>query len=477
MNFDHAKLKVFILPLLSAAGALLLISLFGHLSFHIEALQFRVGVQLSETGYTRVEIPPLGTVKAHTHATPVLISLRLENIDLATLQRFLEQPPARDELINQGTVALRRAAVFFILKILGLALLGSALTVLLAREKNPRQYITGLLAGFLLTGTLLAGTYATYNQEAFRNPQYSGVLRAAPWMVSMAQETLGKIETLGDQLEQVATGLNQLYTQVGQLQPLDGEENELKVLHVSDLHNNPAGMDFILRVAELFNVDMIIDTGDISDFGSPLETLLLDRVGQLDVPYLFVAGNHDSPAIVDKMSTLPNVTVVNGLLEINGLLFYGVPDPSAALNSVLPPDLSAIPRLVVQVKNKLVQLPRQPDVLLVHNDKVAHALAGTVPLILCGHSHQLKVENRPPSVLINAGTSGAAGLRGLQAVRIPYTVVLLHFRQENGGGQLVAADALSVTSPGQGFALERKRFDTAEQAVDEDSAISRAPGS
>lgn len=466
MAINLEKAKKITAPALAVAGALLLVSLFGHLNFYIEALQFRISVKFHESGYTQVEIPPLGTVRAHTHATPVLISLRLENIDPQPLQRLLAEPPERDELIDQGKTALRRVAALFMLKLLALAMLGGALGIFLTRTRDPRKYITGLLAGFLLTCSLMLGTYLTYDQSAFRNPQYSGVLRAAPWMVSIAQETLGKIETLGDQLEQVAAGLNQFYAQVDELQPLDQDEGDFKILHISDLHNNPAGMDFILRVAELFGADMIVDTGDISDFGSPLETLLLDRLNGLNVPYLFIAGNHDSPSIVDKMDTIPRVTVVNGLLETNGLVFYGVPDPSSADNSVVPPDLSAIPRLAVQVMDKLEQLPREVDVLLLHNDKIAHSLAGQAPVILFGHNHQLKVETRSQSVLVNAGTSGAAGLRGLQAVRIPYSVVLLHFRTgEEGKLRLVATDSITVIDPEQGFFLERKRFDGGEDAT------------
>ncbi|MCG8402112.1 MAG: metallophosphoesterase family protein [Firmicutes bacterium] len=447
-------------PLLAVTGALLLISLFGNMYFYIEALQFRVSVQLHTTGQTRVEIPPLGTVMAHTHATPVLLSIRLENIDLQPLQKLLDEPPAKNEIIDQGKSVLRRVAALFIMKLLALTLLGAALGVLTTRTRDPRKYITGLAAGFLLVCLLLFGTYLTYDQSAFRKPQYSGVLRAAPWMVSMAQETLGKIETLGEQLEQVAAGLNQLYSRVDELQPLGEEQTELKILHISDLHNNPAGMDFVFKVANLFDVHMIIDTGDISDFGSPLETLLLDRLSHLNIPYLFIPGNHDSPSIIEKMDSIPGVTVVNGLLELNGLVFYGVPDPSSAGNFITPPDLSSVPRLVVGVMDKLEQLPRNVDILLLHNDKMARSLIGTAPVILFGHSHQQRIETKENSILVNAGTSGASGLRGLQTMRASYSVVLLHFRpDESGKPQLVAADAISVANPNQGFALERKRFE------------------
>ncbi|WP_347488004.1 metallophosphoesterase [Desulfoscipio sp. XC116] len=449
---------------LAIAGAILLINLFGHMQFNIEALQFRVTAQINEKGYTEVEIPPLGTVRAHTHTAPLSVSLRLENIDLELIQQLLSNTSGRDEVIEQGKTVLRQVAAIFAVKLLALAALGGALGVFLTRKGSLKKYITGSMAGMLLAGALLATAYYTYNISAFRNPQYSGALRAAPWMVSLAQETFGKIETLSDNLEVIATNLNQLYERVDNLRPLGETTGELKVLHISDLHNNPAGMDFVLRMADLFDADMIIDTGDISDFGTPLETLLLEQLNHIDIPYFFIAGNHDSPAIINKMDQIPNVTVVNGLVEKNGLFFYGMSDPSSAGNTVTPPDLSTIPRLTRQLIDRIDQIAPQVDIALLHNDKMARSLAGHVPVILFGHNHRMAITQQEGSILINAGTSGAAGLRGLQTTQIPYSVVLLHFLpDERGQKRLVAADAISVSNQEQGFTLNRKRFDVREK--------------
>lgn len=147
----------------------------------------------------------------------------------------------------------------------------------------------------------------------------------APWMVGLAQETFGKIETVGENLEIIAKNLNLLYERLDNLQPLGETTDEFKILHVSDLHNNPAGMDFVLRVADLFGADMIIDTGDISDFGTPLEALLLEQLNHIDIPYFFIPGNHDAPAIIDRMNQIPNVTVVNGLVEKTDYCFTECP--------------------------------------------------------------------------------------------------------------------------------------------------------
>lgn len=457
---NYFKYTIFLFAII---GALLFVSLFGYMTFNIEALQFRVSVEINEIGLTEIEIPPLGTVRAHTHDTPLLIFLRLENIDLELIQRLIDQAPERDEIIREGKVVLERVMIILTIKLLLLAFLGGTFAIFLIRKGTIKNYVLGSLLSILLMGGLLAGTYYTYDISAFRNPHYSGVLRVAPWMVSLAQETLGKIETLGEKLQLVATNLNHLYERLDDLQPLGETQEEFKILHITDLHNNPAGMDFVFRVADLFSVDMIIDTGDISDFGTPLENLLLDQLNHISIPYLFIAGNHDSPATIDNMNTIPGVTVVNGLLEFNSLNFYGVPDPSSATNSVTPPDLTTIPRLTEQVLEKLHQIPVEVDVLLLHNDKMARSLTGTVPVILFGHNHQMEVVKKEGSIMVNAGTSGAAGLRGLQANKVPYSVVLLHFQANaEGKKRLVAADLISVSNLEQGFTLERKRFETQE---------------
>lgn len=456
------KYTVFLIAII---GALCFVSLFGHMKFNIEALQLRISMTINDRGYTELEIPPLGTIRAHTHSTPVLISVRLENIDLELMQGLLAEGPNKNEVIQQTKTILQRVMLLYIVKLLVLAMLGGAFGVYLTRNKNFKKYITGSMTGIILVGALIAGTYFTYNVNSFLNPQYYGALRSAPWMVSLAQETFRKIETLGEELEQIAANLNQLYERLEDLEPLGETTQEYNILHISDLHNNPAGMDFALRVAQLFAADMIIDTGDISDFGTPLETLLLDQINEINIPYFFIAGNHDSPAIIDKMNSITGVTVINGLVEKDGLRYYGVPDPSSNENSVLPPKFSTIPRLTEQIVAKLDQIPNQVDLLLLHNNKMAHSLAGKAPIILYGHNHQMKINKKKGSIMINAGTSGASGLSGLQANKIPYSLVLLHFHtDEDGKKHLVAADSISVSGRlEQGFSLERIKFNTQEE--------------
>ena len=54
-------------------------------------------------------------------------------------------------------------------------------------------------------------------------------------------------------------------------------DDTIRVLHVSDLHLNPAACDVIGSVVDQFAIDVVIDTGDITDFGSAAEDALRRR--------------------------------------------------------------------------------------------------------------------------------------------------------------------------------------------------------
>ena len=62
------------------------------------------------------------------------------------------------------------------------------------------------------------------------------------------------------------------------------------------------------------------------------------------------------------------------------------------------------------------------DLVVVHNPRVARQLAPIYPLIITGHTHQQSIEFIDDAVILNPGSSGAAGMRGLytdQVILIP----------------------------------------------------------
>jgi hypothetical protein len=96
--------------------------------------------------------------------------------------------------------------------------------------------------------------------------------------------------------------------------------------------------------ARSYDVDLIVNTGDESLFGTGIELTpgYLDamRAVAAETPMLWLAGNHDSPTVEQTMRTIPGVTVLGaktptddgyevraGYVDAFGLTIAGLPDP------------------------------------------------------------------------------------------------------------------------------------------------------
>ena len=134
--------------------------------------------------------------------------------------------------------------------------LGSAFGVILLRQTSLRQIISGFFIGVLLTTALLGGIYLTYDLNAFNHPEYEGIVEAAPWMINLIQESILKVDQLGEQVQALATNLYGAFQQIENLTTIGSLDADLTVLHVSDIHNNPIAYDFARQVVASFPVDL-----------------------------------------------------------------------------------------------------------------------------------------------------------------------------------------------------------------------------
>jgi predicted phosphodiesterase len=209
--------------------------------------------------------------------------------------------------------------------------------------------------------------------------------------------------------------------------------NEIRVLAVSDLHNNLDAMGLVERLARKCKVDLILDTGDITDFGTTSENGIVERARGVPVPHIFVAGNHDSTDTIaamreNKNSYLPDEKVV----EVAGLSILGQDDPasrSKAPHSVdsKPGDIELSLR---RLRNVLNGLPKRPDVLLVHQPRIAEPFTGKAPLIVDGHVHTMYVRHEGGSIIVNPGSTGAAGIRYVTQGRVDkMTAAVIYIRR------------------------------------------------
>ena len=84
----------------SVVGALVFLSVASPSVSH-QLAAFRFSLQVSPgLGYTRLELPPIGSVEAKTHLPPFSLVLNLQSIDLNGLQQLLSIPDSKDVLLT-----------------------------------------------------------------------------------------------------------------------------------------------------------------------------------------------------------------------------------------------------------------------------------------------------------------------------------------------------------------------------------------
>ncbi|MBS3968953.1 MAG: metallophosphoesterase [Clostridia bacterium] len=455
--------ETWLLLILIVVSTFTFVTLFGDMSFNIKGLELRLSLEIFDNGLTEINIPPVGIISAKTHQTPIKLGITLTNIDIDLMRQLIEEPIDQAELVEMIIQEIRWSVGVFIARMLLVAFIGGAFAMLLLHRKDMFDYLKAALMGFAIMAVLLTGTFYTYNINEFSNPQYRGIIKAAPWMIGFAQDAFAKVDQLGEQMRLTADNLYELFEKVDLVRPIGEFADTIKILHVSDIHNNPAAYDFIQQVSESFQVDLIIDSGDISDFGSPLEALLLERLNDFTLPYLFVAGNHDSPEIISAMELIDNVIVINDeIVNVKGFNIMGLHDPASVSTILVPPNEDTVFDYIQKAEVILKEADTIPDIFVVHHPHIAMAFANKIPVILHGHRHRVTIITEEESVIIDSGTTGAAGIRGLQSkTEVPYSVVLLHFiwKEDEEKNVLRAADVIKIYDLEGGFIIQRTIFD------------------
>jgi predicted phosphodiesterase len=62
-------------------------------------------------------------------------------------------------------------------------------------------------------------------------------------------------------------------------------------------------------VVQTFDIDAVVDTGDMVDWGSAAETNYVSSIRSVGVPYIYVRGNHDSGIIQSAVGREKNAIV------------------------------------------------------------------------------------------------------------------------------------------------------------------------
>jgi predicted phosphodiesterase len=454
-------------PLLRAVLAILLAQamgfafLFGWSSaaYPIGPVDVSVLLRPAWRGETRVALPPLGRVSARTHQAPIAIELTPSQLHLRSVQDLLKKLDNQRATVAQVQRDARRAVEREAARLALLALVGGALGSLTVGRRRWRQVAgSGLLCVALVAG-LGAWAGLTFNRKAFESPRYTGVLSEAPVAVEMVRRGFSDLGRIRTQLRNTATNLAATYGQFTALAGGPGDES-LRILHVSDLHNNPAGVDLALALARSYHVHAVICTGDFTDFGTPMENRLLASWRSLTMPRFFISGNHDSQTTIRAIDALPGVTLLadGQVTDLLGLRVIGWNDPVSRRPGLGDAEVTAaeLDALGSTMKTTLGQLSPRPDLVLVHNYRAAVACAGLAPVFLFGHDHRARIwQAAEGSWMIDAGTTGASGIRNFTtSANSPYSAALLYFARPPAA-RLQAIDLMQLREPGGGFTVER----------------------
>lgn len=415
-------------------------------------------------GQTVLKIPPLGTIVADTHAAPLELEVAIAEVNVERLADLATTPEGRGRLQLEIEEDLRAMTVKRSLQLLaGAALLGAvAALAVYHREKGPILLSTGAAVAVTALGLGLTGQ--AYRVEAFEEPRFTGTLTRARQVIETVNRQIGVLDEARDRFQVATQRASDLLTLLAEPQR-DVRSTATAVLHVSDIHGNPIGVDITAQLVEEFQVAAVIDTGDmassfldtgeLSTISDSVEASLVRGVSEIDVPYIFVPGNHDSFGLRRRLENLPNVEVLGAeTTSVAGLTVLGWADPTFTTRPV-PEDEKSELRLAQADEVAAAVTTEVPDILAVHDEVLAVESIGSVPLVLAGHTHEHTIQQADGTTILTIGSTGATGLKSLTVeTERDYEAEVLYFE----GDALVAVDFVALRGVGGEFQLERHQF-------------------
>lgn len=386
----------FTVALVALVGGWIGLLVGGSVTAPIGPVDANLTLRPSLTGNTIVDVAPLGSLELDTTDSPLAINASVAQVRLDAAREIIEHPESLEGIEDRVVADLERAVALLAMKSIVFGVLGAALSTGAVFRTWRRVGIgCGVMFAALLVSYGVAAT--TWNEQAVEQPKYTGVLASAPRLVGSAETIASDFGEYRKQLAKLVTNLTRLYDATAQLPLAEPDPRTIRVMHVSDIHNNPAAWNVIKSVKEQFGVTMIVDTGDLTDQGTGPENQIADEIEDLDVPYVYVKGNHDSEATVRAVARQDNAVVLNGKPRtVDGIRFWGIGDPRFQPDKLLHTTESqeTLAAYGQQLRPRL-EAAGTIDVAVTHDPTIARQWDGLVPLTLAGHLHERDTKLQP----------------------------------------------------------------------------------
>jgi hypothetical protein len=339
------------LPLLGAMAMLQLLpyrATAGGAHFHIQGSLLARQSLSADTSFGSWTFPHVDGLPIGAHITPVNVDLvHIASQAAADPQGYAEQ--LRSDLVGQLPAIIAwligEVVVGVLLGLAAAAAINLALRQLRGlprRDHELRQRLRQLAAAVGVIVVLAGFGALTYNEDWPRQSKVSGTLATLQLFPGQLTSYYQQGAKAFDVLSAVAAIESGLQRHIDQA---DVPDTAFNIMFISDMHL-ASTYPLVKQYATNFDVKLIINTGDEAEFGTRPEmtSSYLDQLRQVTkvAPMIWLAGNHDSPATVAIMRSIPGVTVLgtktsstdgNGYqvgaqqLGAYGLTVAALPDP------------------------------------------------------------------------------------------------------------------------------------------------------
>ncbi|MFE4666014.1 metallophosphoesterase [Streptomyces sp. NPDC056716] len=401
-------------------GAWLGLLVVGNVRVPIGPMDTTMTLRPSTSGGTKINVSPLGALHLDSHVAPVRLDVNVDQLDPVRSQALVDHPERLSGLQEEVAQDVSHGALDLAVRSCVAVVVGATALGLVVYRRPRRALGAGGLALALLGAS--AGTaYATWNPKSVLEPRFSGLLSSAPSVVGDARSIVTEFDVYQKELARLVTNVTKLYDATSTLPAYAPDPSTIRVLHVSDIHLNPASWKIIGSLVEQYKVNVIVDSGDTMDHGSAAENGFLDPIEDLGAPYVWVRGNHDSGLTQEYLEDLKNVHVLDDgrAVTVAGLRFAGMGDPQfspdrTATQGGEQSQTLAGARLASALRDQR-QAGTPVDIAIAHEPDAARETDGEVPLVLAGHLHHQEMEvMRYGTRLRIEGTTGGSGLRALE---------------------------------------------------------------
>ena len=382
-------------------------SVFGESKISSYPLSADVKGSIGVKSGTDLDLGVLGRIHLPTHKGFFNIEVKLDSISPSSASKFLKESKNFKEYNPNFADDFLGSLFLIALKSMLASVLFSGFLILLAFRRF-RVMLLGMGVSFILFFVILLLSYLTFDSKAINKPTYYGLVAMAPKVIGSAEDISDNFSRYRDQMGRLVDNVSKLYSTTSRETPVD--KGYIKILHVSDLHLNPAGFDFITRLKDEFKVNLIVDSGDISDHGSEIEDFYFESIPKLKLPYIFVRGNHDSvhsEKVIEGYSNVINLSAGKSA-KIEGITFAGVGDfrftPDKAITLKGSEELTS--RSFDILKNF-----SGSDFIVIHDPYIGERMDGISRYILSGHTHVRSIKELKSSTLLVEGSTGGGGLR------------------------------------------------------------------